>query len=253
MNKFETDYKQLLADVMHNGIYKQNRTGVFTNCLFNKSLTIDLCKGFPLITGKKMYFDKALHEYIWIKDGLHTLTYLHEHGIHWWDQYADKNGNLGKTYGYQLRSFNGEIDQLEYIHNEIKNNTRRAHITLWNPSELNETILPPCYTGMTFMVQDSSLNMSVQLRSSDLFLGLPYDIAVMALLLTQVARFNDLVPYQLGIQITDAHIYDNHTDQVNEYINSRIYVLPRLIKGIETPFLLANYQHGELIKAPLNN
>lgn len=252
MNKFETNYKHLLNKTLI-GYWESNRTNISTICIFNQSLTIDMREGFPLVTGKEMFFNKALHEYIWIKDGLHTLTYLHKHNIHWWDQYANDKGDLGKTYGYQLRNFNGEIDQLEYIHKQIKKRSRRAHITLWNPSELNKTILPPCYTGMTFMVIGDCLHMSVQLRSSDLFLGLPYDIVVMALLLTQVAKFNDLIPHQLGIQITNAHIYENHFDQVNEYLNLPIYKLPKLIKGVNTPFLIAEYKHGPYIKAPLNN
>jgi len=256
MNKFEDDYKALLNRVSHEGSLSQNRTGVNTISKFNENLTIDLEKGFPLVTGKKMFFAKALHEYVWIRDGLTTLTYLHKHGIRWWDEFADDNGNLGKTYGYQLRNFNGEIDQLQYVNDTLKMDpfSRRMHISLWNPSDLGETILPPCYTGMTFMVENHMfLNMSVQLRSSDLFLGLPYDIAVMSLLLTNVAQFAGLVPKLLGVQITNAHIYENHMEQVMRYLDLRTYELPRVVRGVNSPYLISDYNHGPLLEAKLNN
>lgn len=254
MNKFEQDYHRLLLDVSYNGSIEKNRTGIKTICSFNKSLTIDLNEGFPIITGRKIFFDKAYHEYIWIKEGLTKLTYLHKHNIFWWDKYADDKGNLGKTYGYQLRNFNGEIDQLEYINSSImfEERSRRLHVTFWNPSELNETVLPPCYTGMTFMIQGNMLNMSFQLRSSDLMLGLPYDIVVMSLFLHNIAEFHDLKPNLLGVQITDAHIYRNHDFQLNEYLNRDIYKLPKLIKDKKNNYKLENYIYGKHIIIPLN-
>ena len=100
-NQFEKDYKKLLIDVSCNGIIKPTRTGVDAISAFNKSLTIDLTQGFPILTGRKIFFYKGYHEYMWIREGLTTTTYLHNHGIKWWDSYADAKGNLGKTYGYQ--------------------------------------------------------------------------------------------------------------------------------------------------------
>lgn len=256
MNKFELDYKNLLKDVFQNGILSNNRTGMSAVADFNKLLTINLSDGFPILTSRKIFFDKAYHEYLWIRNGLSTLTYLHQNNIRWWDQYADKKGNLGKTYGYQLRSFNGNIDQLEYINNTLKldKESRRLHVTFWNPSELNETILPPCYTGMTFMVQDDTLNMAFQLRSSDLMLGLPYDIIVMSMFLIDVSKFNELKIGKLGIQITNAHIYVNHEYEMQEYLKRYTHKLPKLfydeINGI---YFLDKYKYEPHIDIKLNN
>lgn len=253
MNRFETDYRKLLLEVIREGALKDNRTGVKTITAFNKGFNINLSEGFPILTAKKVFFDKAYHEYVWIRDGLTTLNYLHEHGITWWDEFAMKDGSLGKTYGYQLRNYNGEIDQLDYIHRQIRGNSRRAHITLWNPSDLNKTILPPCYTGFTFMRVNEVLHMSVQFRSSDLFLGLPYDICVCALLLIEVAKFNDLIPGELGLQITDAHLYENHIDQVTEYLQRKPEsFLPTLLKS-EKGYNLSGYKPQPFIWAQLNN
>ena len=252
MNKFEPEYKNLLSKALIYGDIKKNRTGIDTWSLFNESLTIDVTRGFPILTSKEIFFSKGLAEYNWIAQGLTHLTYLHRHGIKWWDEYADKNGYLGKTYGYQLRSFNGEVDQLATVYNEIRNNTRRAHCTFWNPSELNQTVLPPCYTGMTFRRVGNKLDMALQLRSSDLFLGLPYDIIIGALFLIDTAKFCDLEPSVLGIQITDAHIYDNHYDQVKEYIDRESYNLPTLSANPNERNLIG-YKHRPHIYAKLNN
>lgn len=252
INEFESDYKNLVAEILIENEIIENRTGVRTLVDFNKHLTIDTRLGIPILTGRKIFFDKAYHEYRWIRDGLSTTKYLKDNDIHWWDAWADENGNLGKTYGYQLRNFNGEVDQLEHVHWELKQNSRRAHATFWNPSELNETKLPPCYTGITFMRVGHKLNMSMQLRSSDVMVGLPYDILVAYFFLIEVAEFNDLRPNKLGIQITNAHIYENHLQQANEYLNRPIHRRPSLFKDTEGHYFLTNYVHGEHIKMKLN-
>lgn len=249
INRFEQQYKNLLAVTLR-GSYKENRNGN-SYYSFGEDLKINLKRGFPIVTGKKIFFDKAYHEYKWMMDGLRTTTYLKENDIHWWDEFADKNGDLGKTYGYQLRSFNGEVDQLEWLHWKLKTdpNCRRIHITLWNPSELNETKLPPCYTGFTFSHCNGVLNMNMHFRSSDLFLGLPYDICVGALFLTEVANFHDMEPGILKLDITDGHIYENHLEQVERYIKTETYKLPTYSYLDKS---LIDYNCGPLIKAKLN-
>ena len=251
-SQYELSYRELLVDVNLWGRKKENRTGVDTIAAFNKCLTIDVSKYVPILTGRKIFWEKAYHEYVWIKDGLTTTKYLNDNGIKWWNSYANENGELGKTYGHQLRSFNGEIDQLDRVHRELRMNTRRAHCTFWNPSELEMTPLPPCYTGMTFMRLGTNLNLSVQLRSSDLMLGLPYDVLVMYFFLLEVAEFNELKPHQLGIQITDAHIYENHLEQMTKY-NGRPFLKPPTITKLKKGgYKLNNYKHGEHIMFPLN-
>lgn len=249
-NIFERDYKHLLMECLLNGELTDNRTGVKTYKLFNKTFNIDLQKGFPIVTAKKINFSFGLHEFLWIFNGRTDLAYLNEHGIKWWDDFA-KNGKLGKVYGYQLRKFGGDFDQVEYVINEIKNNSRRAVISLWNPNDLKEQALPCCYTHFNFVRAGNNLSMSMDFRSSDMFLGLPYDIIVGALLLTTIAKECELTPSRLGINLKDAHIYENHKEQVIKYNRAETHVLPTLTGDIEE-YELDNYTHNKYIKAKLN-
>lgn len=254
MNKFEHDYKALLKSVIASGVYTDNRTGVNTVKLFNKSFNINIREGFPIITGKKIFFEKAYHEYIWIREGMTTTKYLNDNDILWWNQYARANGELGRIYGYQLRSYNGNFDQLAYAIKEIKQNSRRAVISMWNPSDLDYQALPNCYTNINFVRINNVLNMNITFRSSDLFLGLPYDIIFGALLLIDTAIFTELKVGELGINISDAHIYGNHLSQVAEYLTRPVFKLPVFSnKFKEVKNKLINYKHGDFIKAPLNN
>lgn len=251
MSIFEQDYMQLLADVKNKGELTNNRTGVDTLVCFNKQLNIDLTNGFPIVTGKKIFFDKGYHEYLWIRNGLTTTKYLNANGIHWWDSYA-VNGELGRTYGYQLRNYNGEKDQLMDAIDEIGRNTRYAHITMWNPSDIHKQVLPCCYTGITFVRIGDELNMAMDFRSSDLFLGLPYDIIFGALLLIEVAEFCELKPKMLGLNLVNAHIYVNHLEQVDKYLEREIFELPSIFRKHMNIPKLVNYKCGEYIEAPLN-
>lgn len=249
MSKFESDYRKLLARVLKEGMHVKNRTGVNAITSFGEDLTIDLTKGFPIVTGKKIFFDKALHEYIWIKEGGTTIKYLNQHGITWWNSYADSSGSLGRTYGFQMRSFNGQEDQLMRAINEIKNKSRRAHITMWNPSDLDEQVLPCCYTGITFVRIGDELNMSIDFRSSDIFLGLPYDIIFGALLLNDVAEFCDLNIGKLKMNLNNAHIYVNNVIATRRYLGESIYKLPTLLKGARE---ISSYKSGPYIETVLN-
>jgi|TARA_R100000084_G_scaffold55365_1_gene23273 thymidylate synthase len=246
---FENTYKNLLKECISEGVICKNRTGVDTYKLFNKSINIDLSKGFPIVTGKKIFFKKALAEFKWIYEGKTDLKFLHDNNIYWWDDFAIK-GKLGKVYGYQISSFNGIFNQIEYVIKEIKNNSRRAVITLWNPTDLKDQSLPCCYTQFNFVRQNDNLNMVMTFRSSDLFLGLPYDIIVGALFLITIAKKLGLNPLTLGLNLADAHIYKSHIPAVNKYLMSKMYALPK-IKGSYKDYSLCNYKHGEYIKADL--
>jgi len=250
-NKFEEDYKDLLVKALTVGSLDENRTGVKAYTLFAEQLRFDTrCNLVPIITGKKILYKKAWYEYQWIKSGGTDTKYLNYHGIRWWDKYADSNGNLPKTYGHQLRNYNGEFDQLDYCINQIKQNSRRAHITMWNPSDLEEQVLPCCYTGLTFVttLNNSVLNLSIDFRSSDLFLGLPYDILFGFYLLMRVAFITDKKPGEIVFNLNNAHVYENHKEGVEEYIASKHHKLPTYIGGHEI-----NYKHGSFIQVPLNN
>lgn len=249
MSKFESDYKRLLRRVLEEGTQVHNRTGVNAITSFGESLTIDLKKGFPIVTGKQIFFDKAFHEYVWIRECGTTTKYLNQHQINWWDSYANDRGELGRVYGYQLRAFNGTEDQLMMAIKEIKANSRRAHITMWNPSDLKEQALPCCYTGITFVRIGNELNVSIDFRSSDLFLGLPYDIIFGALLLHDVADFCELNVGKLKMNLNNAHIYVNNVIPMNKYLNSPIYKLPTYNSKVKK---LSDYKSGPFIKAILN-
>lgn len=249
-NKFEHRYKDLIERILIEGSYEENRTGVKAKTLFAQNLKIDMSDGLlPIVTAKKIFFNKAFHEYIWIINGCRNIDYLNKHNIHWWDKYATPSGDLGKTYGYQLRNYNGEFDQLSYIQGQLRFNTRRAHITLWNPSDLKDTILPCCYTGLTFVRTDNKLNLSIDFRSSDAFLGLPYDILFGALFLKDVSESLEINIGELYLNLNNVHIYENNIEPAGIYLQKPIYDLPKMkIKNDE----LINYNHGPYIKAPLN-
>jgi len=249
MNNFEQTYKDLLLRVLQYGEENKNRTSINTLKLFNQSINIKLNNGFPILTGKKIYFKKALAEFKWIYEGRTDLKYLQDNNINWWNEFAI-NGQLGKVYGYQIKNYNNSINQIKYCINEIKNNTRRAIITLWNPSDLKEQALPCCYTQLNFVRSNNKLNLVMHFRSSDLFLGLPYDIIFGALFLIEISKQCNLIPSQLGLNLADAHIYMNHIEQVNLYLESNTYELPQL-KGNYNNYYLDNYKSNKLIKAPL--
>tara|TARA_R110000772_G_C13223367_1_gene432067 strand:- start:71 stop:823 length:753 start_codon:yes stop_codon:yes gene_type:complete len=246
-NKFEKKYKDLLKKCISKKVKTSNRTGVDTYKLFNQTLNINLSKGFPIITGKKIFFNKAFAEFNWIYNGQTDLKYLHDNNIYWWDDFVMEDNTLGKVYGYQIRKFNSNFDQIKYCINEIKNNSRRAVITLWNPSELKDQALPCCYTQFNFVRINNKLNMSMSFRSSDMFLGLPYDIIVGALLLIKISKETKLIPNMLGLNLADAHIYVSHLPQIKKYLNSKIYRLPTLLPENK----LINYQSNKYIKTKI--
>jgi thymidylate synthase len=245
-NIFEQQYKVLLMETLLNGSLSNNRTAVKTYKKFNQTLNIDLKQGFPIITGKKIFFNKALAEFNWIYQGRTDLNFLHKHNVKWWDDFAT-DGQLGKVYGYQIKHFNGVFNQIDYVIKQIKDNSRRAIITLWNPTDLKDQSLPCCYTQFNFVRDNNKLNMVMHFRSSDLFLGLPYDIIVGALFLIAIAKECNLQPSMLGLNLADAHIYENHKEQVIAYNEKIIYNLPELTED----YKLVNYKCGDLIKAKL--
>ena len=249
MSSFEKKYKKLLFQCLKEGDDCINRTGVNTFKLFNKSFNINLNKGFPIVTGKKIFFDKALAEFRWMFEGRTDIAYLNKHNVKWWNDYTN-TGDLGKVYGHQIRNYNDNIDQIEYATKEIKNNSRRAVINLWNPSDLQEQALPCCFTQFNFVRVNNKLNMSMNFRSSDLFLGLPYDIIVGALFLTTMAEQTNLSPNYLGINLIDAHIYKPHIEQTLQYCKNKIHKLP-VLQGKYESYSLLNYNCNNYIKADL--
>ena len=251
MINFELQYKKLLLKCLNEGEECENRTGVNTYKLFNETININLQNNFPIITGKKIFFEKALAEFKWMFEGKTDIDYLNKHNINWWNEYTNTN-DLGKVYGHQIRKYNNTIDQIEYVVRELKNNSRRAIITLWNPSDLNDQALPCCFTQFTFVRVNNKLNMSMNFRSSDLFLGLPYDIIVGALFLITIAHKTNLIENTLGLNLNDAHIYKSHIEQTLQYCKNKTYELP-ILQGEYNNYTLLNYISNKYIKAELIN
>lgn len=257
---FEAEYKKLLMSIIENNDYRPNRTGTNTYAVFGRSISIDLDEGFPILTGKQIYPKNFIHEFIWFVSGNTNINYLKNNSVNIWNKWADEKGDLGPTYGAQLRAFGGKKDQLmETIHN-IKNDpySRRHIITLWNPNDLEKMALPPCHFAFQFWVKTTGeLNLNVIMRSCDAFVGLPYDIPFYALMLIAVAAETGLKPNKLLFNFTDLHIYENHMEGVLKYMGNPTHKLPQMIYSGNIfdldakHFFLKNYVSEAFIKAPV--
>jgi thymidylate synthase len=218
--KMEKQYKKILAKAL-NGHYRQDRTKVGSYSIFNAKLSFSIKKYFPIISGRKIYLKIFQTEFLWFINGETNIKRFKDAGVKIWDNWADKNGNLGPIYGHQMRNFNSQqIDQLQGVINSLKTNkdSRRHIISLWNPAQINTMKLPPCYLYFQFFETNGHLNMFVVQRSGDLFLGIPYDVCLFSLLLLYVSEQVNLKPNKIDVQIVDAHIYNNQIEQVKQYL-----------------------------------
>lgn len=254
-------YLDLLRDIMENGQDADNRTGIYARKVFGRQMHFDLSKGFPLVTTKKVFLKGIIHELIWLLSGNTNIKYLTDNNVHIWDEWADKNGNLGPVYGYQWRNFNGEgIDQIKDVIERIKKNPqdRRLIVTAWNPAQINQMALPPCHCFFQFDVTpDGRLNCQLYQRSCDMFLGVPFNIASYSLLTMMIAQVTGLKPGEFVHTLGNAHIYSNHFEQVKLQLSREPYPLPQMkinpaVKDIfdfkYEDFELAGYQCHPVIK-----
>ncbi len=240
-------YLDLLKDVRDHGTRKPTRavlpsTGrkIHALSVFGRQIRFDLIDGFPLVTTKKVPFGAVVHELIWFLRGSTNIAYLKEHGVTIWDAWADEAGELGPVYGKQWRSWQTpdgrSIDQIALLVEGIKSVKadpaasvgRRLIISAWNPSEIAEMALPPCHTMFQFNVTEGRLSCQLYQRSADLFLGVPFNIASYALLTHLVAKVTGLQVGEFVHTFGDAHIYENHLDQVHEQLTREPYPLPEL-------------------------
>jgi thymidylate synthase len=207
----------------------------------------NLKDGFPLITSKKMFLKNFAHELIWMLNGDTNIKYLQDNGVSIWNEWADENGDLGPTYGYQLRHFNGEKDQIVELIENIKKDphSRRHLLTMWNPLQLDDMALPPCHFACQFYVHGDNLNVNAFMRSGDLFIGIPYDFAFYALLLKVIAKEVGLNASTIKLNITDCHVYENHVPQVLTYLSNKEHKLPAVTYDGNLNNL--NYSDFELI------
>lgn len=249
-------YLDLCKHVMEHGTSKMDRTKTGTKSVFGYQMRFDLNKGFPLLTTKKVHLKSIIHELLWFISGDTNIKYLVENNVKIWndwpfqafkksadyqdetmdqyvekikndDDFAAKYGDLGPVYGAQWRNFNG-VDQIQYILDELKNNpnSRRMILSAWNPSEIKDMALPPCHTLIQFYVSDGKLSLQLYQRSADIFLGVPFNIASYALLLMMVAQVTNLDLGEFVHTLGDAHIYQNHFDQINLQLSRETRKLP---------------------------
>ncbi len=237
-------YHDLIKHVLEHGTDKGDRTGTGTRSVFGYQMRFDLNEGFPLVTTKKIHLKSIIHELLWFIKGDTNIKYLQDHGVRIWNEWADKNGDLGPVYGHQWRNWNSEsIDQLSEVIQSIKNNpnSRRMIVSAWNPSVLPDTsksfaenvsngkaALPPCHAFFQFYVTDGKLSCQLYQRSADIFLGVPFNIASYALLTMMIAQVCDLGYGDFIHTFGDAHIYKNHFEQIELQLSRDFRPLPEM-------------------------
>lgn len=235
-------YLDLIKQVLHEGVRKEDRTGTGTLSIFGPQLRFDLQQGFPAVTTKKLHLRSIIHELLWFLKGDTNIDYLKQNKVSIWNEWANEKGDLGPVYGAQWRNWNGEgIDQISDVIQSIKHNpdSRRHIVAAWNPSVLPDTslsfeqnvasgkaALPPCHAWFQFYVANGRLSCQMYQRSADIFLGVPFNIASYALLTLMVAQVTDLNPGHFILTFGDAHIYLNHLEQVKLQISRKPRPLP---------------------------
>ena len=266
-------YHDLVQHVLENGNQKGDRTGTGTKSVFGYQMRFDLAEGFPMVTTKKLHLKSIIHELLWFLKGDTNIKYLQENGVKIWDAWADENGNLGPVYGHQWRNWNSEeIDQIADLIKELKTNpnSRRMLVSAWNPSVLpdtsisfsenvanNKAALPPCHAFFQFYVSEGKLSCQLYQRSADIFLGVPFNIASYALFTMMIAQVCDLEAGEFIHTFGDAHIYNNHFEQLKLQLSRKPKSLPKMtlnpaIKDIfeftYEDFTLENYEPHDSIK-----
>ena len=229
-------YLDLLKHILENGTDKADRTGTGTRSVFGYQMRFNLEDGFPLLTTKKLHLKSIIYELLWFLKGDTNVKYLQEHGVRIWNEWADpETGDLGHIYGYQWRSwqdYDGTfIDQISEAVETIKNNpdSRRIIVSAWNVADLKRMNLPPCHAFFQFYVADGRLSLQLYQRSADSFLGVPFNIASYALLLMMMAQVTGLKAGDFVHTLGDAHIYNNHFEQVKLQLTREPRALPKMI------------------------
>ena len=240
-------YLNLLQDILENGVHKGDRTGTGTLSVFGRQFRHDLSDGFPLLTTKKLHFKSIVNELLWFLNGDTNTRWLNENGVRIWDEWATEEGELGPIYGAQWTAWptrdGNTLNQIDYVVDCLRNNpdSRRILFHAWNVEYLPDEsmspqenvragrmALPPCHLLYQFYVAQGRLSSQLMIRSSDSFLGLPYNSASLALLTHMLAQQCDLEPGEIIICTGDSHIYSNHLEQVRTQLQREPLALPRL-------------------------
>ena len=227
-------YLDLMQHVLQHGTNKSDRTGTGTRSVFGYQMRFDLADGFPVLTTKKLHLRSIIHELLWFLKGETNIQYLKDNNISIWDEWADENGDLGRVYGAQWRSWrgaNGEtIDQIANLVNQIKHNpdSRRLIVSAWNPAEIDNMALPPCHALFQFYVANGKLSCQLYQRSADIFLGVPFNIASYALLTMMLAQVCGLEAGEFIHTLGDAHLYHKHLEQAQLQLTRSPRKLPTM-------------------------
>ncbi|MBP5836009.1 thymidylate synthase [Candidatus Phytoplasma meliae] len=285
-----TNYLDLCRLILKQSIDKDDRTKTGTKSIFGHQMRFNLQHGFPLLTTKKMYLKAIIHELLWFLKGDTNISYLVKNNVNIWNAwpyqkykkssdfqnetmeefvqkiksnpaFAALHGNLGPVYGKQWRDFNG-FDQINFLISEIKQNpnSRRLILNSWNPSELKQMVLPPCHVLIQFYVNQGKISLQLYQRSGDVFLGVPFNIASYSLLLMMVAQVTNLQPYEFIHTLGDAHIYNNHLQQIATQIKRVPKKLPQMVLNPNvadihqfqfSDFTLKNYICDEILKGDI--
>lgn len=270
-------YLDFIQHIKDNGIQKGDRTGTGTKSVFGYQMRFDLSEGFPMVTTKKLHLKSIIHELLWFLKGDTNIAYLKENNVKIWDAWADKNGDLGPVYGHQWRNWNSEeIDQISEVIETIKKNpnSRRMLVSAWNPSVLPDTsvsfdenvanhkaALPPCHAFFQFYVANGKLSCQLYQRSADAFLGVPFNIASYALLVLMIAQVTELEPGDFVHTFGDAHIYNNHLEQIDLQLTRDPKPLPKMVLNPQIKnifdftyedFSLTNYDPHPTIKGKVS-
>jgi thymidylate synthase len=259
-------YLNLLQHIIDNGAEKTDRTGTGTKSCFGYQMRFNLAEGFPMVTTKKLHLKSIIYELLWFLNGDTNIKYLNENGVRIWDEWADKNGDLGPVYGKQWRSWeapNGVvIDQISELIEQIKKtpDSRRLIVSAWNVGDLSKMALMPCHNMFQFYVADGKLSCQLYQRSADVFLGVPFNIASYALLTMMIASVCNLEYGDFVHSFGDVHLYNNHVEQANLQLSRKPFPLPimKINKEVKdifsfqfSDFTLENYESHPSIKAPV--
>jgi thymidylate synthase len=259
-------YLDFLRLVKERGTVKTDRTGTGTVSVFGHQMRFNLQEGFPLVTTKRIHLPSVVHELLWFLRGDTNIRYLTDNKVNIWNEWADKNGELGPVYGAQWRSWQNakgeKIDQISEVIKQIKKSpdSRRIIVSSWNVGELSNMALPPCHAFFQFYVADNKLSCQLYQRSADIFLGVPFNIASYALLTHMVAQQCNLEVGDFIWSGGDCHIYSNHCEQVETQLRRIPKALPKLLIHRKADsifdyryedFEFKDYLYDESIKAPV--
>jgi len=228
-------YLDLLRRILHEGVEKSDRTGTGTLSVFGHQMRFDLGDSFPLLTTKKLHVRSIFHELLWFIRGETNISYLKDHGVSIWDEWADENGELGPIYGAQWRSWPApdgrKIDQIAQVCRSLREDpdSRRHIVSAWNVGQLEDMALPPCHLLFQFNVSGGRLSCQLYQRSADVFLGVPFNIASYSLLTLMMAQVTGYEPGEFIHTLGDAHLYLNHLDQARLQLTREPLPPPKMV------------------------